>query len=92
MTFHIGAISKTSHDGVARMRQHFGVAVALAAGLFVPSPSPDLKALVGRSESDELRAIFQIASGQDGLMIRANDSPGEGVEFRPVDRDTFSEA
>ena len=22
-------------------------------------------------------------------MIRANDSPGEGVEFRPVDRDTF---
>ena len=27
--------------------------------------------------------------GKDGLMGRANDAPGEALEFKPVDRDTF---
>jgi len=49
----------------------------------------DLKTFAGRYESDELKAIFQMVPGKDGLMIRANDSPGEGVEFKPVTRDVF---
>lgn len=49
----------------------------------------DLAAFAGRYESDELRAVFQMAPGKDGLMIRINDAPGDGFEFRQVDRDTF---
>ncbi len=49
----------------------------------------DLAAFAGRYESDELRAVFQMTPGKGGLMIRYNDSPGEGFEFRPVDRETF---
>lgn len=30
-----------------------------------------------------------MAPGKGGLMIRINDAPGEGVDFRPVDHDTF---
>ncbi|MDQ3697045.1 MAG: serine hydrolase, partial [Gemmatimonadota bacterium] len=49
----------------------------------------DLAAFAGRYESDEMRSVFQMTSGKDGLMIRLNDSPAPGFEFRPVDRDTF---
>jgi len=54
------------------------------------APSVDeLTAFAGRYESDELRAVFQMASGTDGLMVRLNDSPGPGFGFAPVARDTF---
>ncbi len=49
----------------------------------------ELTAFAGRYESDELRAVFQMAPGTDGLMVRLNDSPGPGFELAPVDRDTF---
>jgi CubicO group peptidase (beta-lactamase class C family) len=49
----------------------------------------DLNAFAGRYESDELRAVFEITPGKDGLMGRANDAPGEALEFRPIDLDTF---
>ncbi|MCA1568147.1 MAG: beta-lactamase family protein [Acidobacteria bacterium] len=49
----------------------------------------DLQAFTGRYESDELRAVFEMAPGKDSLMIRLNDSPAPGFEFRPVYRDTF---
>ena len=49
----------------------------------------DLKAFEGRYESEEMRSVFQVAPGKDGLMIRLNDSPAPGFEFKPVDRDTF---
>ena len=49
----------------------------------------DLEDFAGRYESDELRAVFQMAPGRDGLMVRLNDSPGPGFEVTPVDRDTF---
>ena len=55
---------------------------------YAPTAS-DLRGFSGRYESDELMAVFQMAPGKDGLMIRINDAPGEGFEFRPVDRDTF---
>ena len=49
----------------------------------------DLKAFAGRYGSDELRAVFQMTPGKDGLMIRLNDARGDGLAFRPVDPDTF---
>lgn len=49
----------------------------------------DLEAFAGRYESDELRAVLEMAPGRDGLMVRVNDSPGPGFELTPVDRDTF---
>jgi hypothetical protein len=49
----------------------------------------DLKALAGRYESDELKAVIQMAPGKSGLSGRVNDTPGPAVEFRAVDRDTF---
>jgi CubicO group peptidase (beta-lactamase class C family) len=49
----------------------------------------DLEAIAGHYESDELRAVFQMAPGRDGLMGRLNDSSAEGFVFIPVDRDTF---
>lgn len=49
----------------------------------------DLQAFAGRYESDELRAVLEMAPGRDGLMVRINDSPGPGFELMPVDRDTF---
>ena len=49
----------------------------------------DLNAFAGRYESDELRAVFEITPGKDGLSGRANDAPGPALEFRPVDLDTF---
>ncbi len=55
---------------------------------YAPS-ADDLKAVAGRYESDELRAVFQMAPGKDALMGRLNDAPAPVLEFRPVDRDTF---
>ena len=49
----------------------------------------DLKAYAGHYASAELRAFFDIAPGRTGLMVRLNDPPGAGLEFTPVDRDTF---
>jgi CubicO group peptidase (beta-lactamase class C family) len=49
----------------------------------------DLKAFAGRYESDELKAVIQMAHGKGGLMGRINDARGDGYEFKPVDRDTF---
>ena len=50
----------------------------------------DLKAFVGRYESDELKAVIQISPGKVALMGRINETPGQGVELRPVVRDTPS--
>ncbi|MBW3622380.1 MAG: serine hydrolase [Armatimonadetes bacterium] len=49
----------------------------------------DLKAFAGRYQSEEIGAFFDIAPGKDVLKGRANDAPGEGLELKPVDRDTF---
>lgn len=49
----------------------------------------ELTAFAGRYESDELRAVFQMAPGTDGLMVRLNDSPSRSSELAPVDQDTF---
>jgi CubicO group peptidase (beta-lactamase class C family) len=49
----------------------------------------DLQAFAGRYRSDEVGAFFDMSPGKDSLMGRANDAPGAGLEFRPVDRDTF---
>jgi CubicO group peptidase (beta-lactamase class C family) len=49
----------------------------------------DLMAFAGRYESDELRAVLQVTPGKAALTARLNDTRGEGLEFRPVDRDTF---
>lgn len=49
----------------------------------------DLNGFAGRYESHELKAVIQIAPGKGSLMGRINETPGEGVEFKPVDRDAF---
>ena len=49
----------------------------------------ELTAFAGRYESDELRAVFQMTPGTDGLMVRLNDSSSRVSELAPVDRDTF---
>jgi hypothetical protein len=49
----------------------------------------DLKAFAGRYQSDELKAVIQMAPGKGGFMGRINETPADGVEFKPVDRDTF---
>lgn len=54
------------------------------------APTADvLKAFTGRYDSDELRAVLEMAPAKDGLMARLNDSPAQNLEFRPVDHDTF---
>ncbi len=55
---------------------------------YAPSAA-DLQAFAGRYESDELRATLQMTPGRSGLMVRPNDGAGAGLEFAPVDRDTF---
>jgi CubicO group peptidase (beta-lactamase class C family) len=57
---------------------------------YAPSAA-DLQAFVGRYESDELRAAFQMAHGKKGLMARRNDSPAQVTELSPVDRDVFQQ-
>jgi hypothetical protein len=49
----------------------------------------DLKAFAGRFESDELKAVLEIAPGKAGVMVRINDSQRQIPELGPVDRDTF---
>lgn len=58
------------------------------AQLYAPTAA-ELQAFAGRYQSDELMAVFAMTPGKDGMMGRANDAPGAGLEFRPVDRDTF---
>ncbi|WP_207435366.1 serine hydrolase [Sabulibacter ruber] len=55
---------------------------------YTPSAT-DLQALAGRFVSDELGAFFDMTAGKDGLKGRANDAPGAGFSFTPVDRDTY---
>jgi hypothetical protein len=49
----------------------------------------DLGAFAGRYESDELKAVMQLTPVKGGLVGRINATPGPGVGFTPVDRDTF---
>jgi CubicO group peptidase (beta-lactamase class C family) len=49
----------------------------------------DLSAFAGRYESDELKAVMELSPVKGGLVGRINATPGPGVGFRPVDRDTF---
>lgn len=49
----------------------------------------DLKNFAGRYESDELRAVFEMAPAKEGLMVRLNDSPTPNLELKPVEPDTF---
>lgn len=49
----------------------------------------DLKAFAGRYESDELRAVLDVAPGKGGVSARLNESPTQALELSPVDRDTF---
>jgi CubicO group peptidase (beta-lactamase class C family) len=55
---------------------------------YAPS-ADDLKAFAGRYESDELRAVLQIAPGKGGVSSRLNESPTQALELSPVDPDTF---
>jgi CubicO group peptidase (beta-lactamase class C family) len=48
----------------------------------------DLRAFAGRYENDEVRSVVQMAPGKGGLLGTLNDSR-EGVELRPITRDTF---
>ena len=59
----------------------------LRAEPFAPSPA-DLNAFSGRYESDEIGAIFRIAAGEGGLVMR-HLAPDRSLELKPVDRDTF---
>lgn len=47
----------------------------------------DLAAFAGRFASEELRAVLEIAPGDDGLVVRLNDT--QEFAFAPVDPDTF---
>lgn len=47
----------------------------------------ELQDFIGRYESDDLRAVLEVASGDDGPTIRLNDS--RPFAFAPVDRDVF---
>jgi hypothetical protein len=49
----------------------------------------ELEAFTGRWESDDLMAAFETSPGERGLLIRLNGSPPQGIEFAPVDTDTF---
>ena len=55
---------------------------------YAPTPD-DLKAFAGRFHSDELRAVFEFTPDKGSLISRVNDMPGNAVEIKPVDRDTF---
>jgi hypothetical protein len=49
----------------------------------------DLELLAGRYANDETRAVIQTTPGAQAIMVRINDSPAPGFDFRPVDPDTF---
>lgn len=55
---------------------------------YAPS-ADDLNAVAGRYANDETRAVFEIAPGKGGLMVRVSWNDSQAFEFRPVDRDTF---
>jgi CubicO group peptidase (beta-lactamase class C family) len=55
---------------------------------YTPTES-DLKALAGRYQSEELKAVIHVALGKAGLMGRINEMRGEGLRLTPVERDTF---
>jgi CubicO group peptidase (beta-lactamase class C family) len=55
---------------------------------YAPS-ADDLKGFAGRYESDELLAVLELTPGKQGLAARLNGARPLGLEFRPVDRDTF---
>jgi CubicO group peptidase (beta-lactamase class C family) len=55
---------------------------------YAPSAA-DLASFAGRYESDELKAVIQMAPGKAGLTGRINDAPGPGLDVAPVDRDVF---
>jgi hypothetical protein len=55
---------------------------------FAPT-ADELKAFAGRYESDELLAVLELTPAKQGLAARLNDARPLGIEFRPVDRDTF---
>ena len=52
----------------------------------------DLKAFAGRYESQELTATLELLPATQGLTARLNGTRALGLEFRPVDRDTFQYA
>ena len=49
----------------------------------------ELDAFAGRWGNAELGAVFTIESGERGLLVRLNGGPPAGIEFAPVDTDTF---
>jgi CubicO group peptidase (beta-lactamase class C family) len=49
----------------------------------------DLKAFAARYESHELTATLELMPGKQGLTARLNGARPLGLEFRPVDPDTF---
>jgi hypothetical protein len=51
-----------------------------------------MEAFEGRWESDELGAAFTAEPGERGLLVRLNGGPPAGIEFAPVDTDTFQRA
>ncbi|WP_205503124.1 serine hydrolase domain-containing protein [Rufibacter psychrotolerans] len=55
---------------------------------YTPTAS-DLQALQGRYVSDELGAFFDLSTSKEGLKGRANDAPGPGFTFTPINRDTY---
>jgi hypothetical protein len=50
------------------------------------------EAFAGRWESDELGAVFTVEAGERGLLVRLNGGPPAGIQFAPVDTDTFQRA
>ena len=54
---------------------------------YTPSDA-DLEAFAGSYDSRELKAVIDFTHGK-GLMGRINGGPGDGYEFKGVDRDTF---
>jgi CubicO group peptidase (beta-lactamase class C family) len=55
---------------------------------FAPTAA-ELKTFVGRYESDELLASIDLTPGKSGLRVVLNRVRPLGLEFLPVDRDTF---
>jgi CubicO group peptidase (beta-lactamase class C family) len=52
----------------------------------------EMEAFAGRWQSDELGAVFTVEPGEGGLLVRLNGGPPAGIEFEPVDTDTFQRA
>jgi CubicO group peptidase (beta-lactamase class C family) len=78
----------TSGDQVELKSKEGAITPYRRAQPYTPTVA-DLKAFTGRYESAEIRGVFEMAPAKEGLMVRLNDSPAPGFEFKPVDRDTF---